>query len=213
MWLKKFFILNFLIVSIAAVGPIKVRWELPEEDESDLKLVKPFADPIDGIEYRLPNNTIPIHYDIMLSTSIHASLFSFDGLVTIRIKALVNTSDITVQFRQTTIMSADLLDENGDLIQANVQFSQDLPREFLIIRPINTLIENLTYHVRITYAGTLRNDDAGFYRGSYIDNNGVTKWHATTQFESTDARHAFPWYAFNIYNFNQLIYFKFPKLR
>lgn len=195
MWLKKFFILNFLIISIAAVGPKKVRWEWQEEDENNLKLVKPFADPIDGIDYRLPNNTIPIHYDIWLSTDIHASIFEFDGIVTIKIKALENTSDITVHFRQITIANADLLDENGVLIQANVTFSQDLVRDFLIIRPQNLLIINQTYHVRISYNGTLRNDDAGFYRGSYID-NGVTKWHATTQFESTDARHAFPWYLF-----------------
>lgn len=195
MWLKKFFILNFLIISIAAVGPKKVRWELQEDDENDLRLVKPFVDPIDGIDYRLPNNTTPLHYDINLSTNIHASIFAFNGVVTIRIKALESTSNITVHFRQINITNVDLLDANGNLIQANVTFSTELQKDFLIIRPQNELVMDQTYHVKITYDGELRTDDAGFYRGSYIDNNGVTKWHATTQFESTDARHAFPWYA------------------
>lgn len=191
MWWKQFFIINFLIISIAAGGPKKIRFEL---DEGEEKLeVKPFADPIDGIDYRLPNNTTPLHYDIFLSTRIHAAIFPFDGVVTIRLRALENTSDITVHYRQLVILNVDLLDLNANVIQSNVNYIQDEVKEFLIIRPQNSLIANEVYHVRISYLGTLRADDAGFYRGSYVDNNGERKWHATTQFESTDARHAFPW--------------------
>lgn len=190
--------LIFLIISITTAanggGPKKVLWELLEDDvEEENNIVKPFADPIDGIDYRLPNNTIPIHYDIFLSTDIHVPFFAFDGIVTIKIRALEDTPDITVHFRQLVILSVELSDTNGNLIQSGVNYSQDNVREFLIIRPQNSLIKDQIYHVKITYLGTLRNDDAGFYLGSYVDSNGVTKYHATTQFESTDARHAFPW--------------------
>jgi aminopeptidase N len=189
----KLFLIS-LIISITAAaqggGPKKVRFEVQDDDS----LVKPFADPIDGINYRLPNNTMPIHYDIFLSTDIHIPSFTFDGIVTIRIKALQNTTDITVHFRQLEIMGIKLFDANQNLIQSRVDNSQDMVKEFLIIRPQNLLIENEIYHVEITYFGTLRGDDAGFYRGSYVWNsNGDRKYHATTQFESTDARHAFPW--------------------
>lgn len=190
MWLKQLFVVNFLIISIVAGGPRKVRFELEEGENVE---VKPHADPIDGIDYRLPNNTMPLHYDIFLSTDIHIPFFSFDGIVTIRLKALENSTDITVHFRQLVILNVDLLDANGTPIQSNVNFFQNETKEFLIIRPQNSLIMDEVYHVRIGYLGTLRDDDAGFYRGSYVDNNGVRKWHATTQFESTDARHAFPW--------------------
>lgn len=190
MWWKQFFIINVLIISIVAGGPKKIRFELEEEKNV---AVKPHADPIDGIEYRLPNNTMPIHYDIFLSTEVHIPFFAFDGVVTIRLKTLENTTDITVHFRQLVILNVDLLDANGITIQTNVNFLQNDVKEFLIIRPQNLLIVDQVYHVKIGYLGTLRDDDAGFYRGSYVDNNGVRKWHATTQFESTDARHAFPW--------------------
>ncbi|KAK2705039.1 hypothetical protein QYM36_017171 [Artemia franciscana] len=48
------------------------------------------------------------------------------------------------------------------------------------------------YTVSIKFIGNLNNLAAGFYRSSYVNSEGVTKWHAVTQFESTDARRAFP---------------------
>lgn len=191
MWLKQFLILNFFIISITAIGPKKIRWEVEEDEE--INLVKPFADPIDGIEYRLPNNTKPIHYEIFLSTDIHSNFFGFNGQVTIRFRAMENTTNVTVHFRQLIIFTVDLLDANGNLIQSNLITTQDPYREFLIILPQNSLVKDEIYHMRIDYQGILRNDDAGFYYGSYVDENGVRRYHATTQFESTDARHAFPW--------------------
>lgn len=191
----KLFLIS-LIISITAAasgGPKKVRWEV--EDDERVNFIKPFVDPIDGIDYRLPNDTMPLHYDIYLSTNIHIPFFSFDGIVTIRIFAVDDTPTITVHFRQLVILNVELSNANGNLIQSNVNYSQDEVKEFLIIRPLNSLIMNETYHVKIAYLGTLRTDDAGFYLGSYVDSNGVRKYHATTQFESTNARHAFPWQA------------------
>lgn len=43
-----------------------------------------------------------------------------------------------------------------------------------------------------TFAGTLNDNMAGFYRSSYKGKDGSTKYLATTQMEPTDARRAFP---------------------
>lgn len=43
-----------------------------------------------------------------------------------------------------------------------------------------------------TFAGTLNDNMAGFYRSSYKGKDGLTKYLATTQMEPTDARRAFP---------------------
>ena len=43
-----------------------------------------------------------------------------------------------------------------------------------------------------TFAGTLNDNMAGFYRSSYKGKGGSTKYLATTQMEPTDARRAFP---------------------
>lgn len=55
-----------------------------EKDSSILPLV----DPYDGISYRLPNTTIPLTYDIWLSTDIHRGEFGFDGQVIIRFRCV-----------------------------------------------------------------------------------------------------------------------------
>ena len=43
-----------------------------------------------------------------------------------------------------------------------------------------------------TFTGYLNDKMAGFYRSSYKDKDGKTKWIASTQMEPTDARRAFP---------------------
>ena len=44
----------------------------------------------------------------------------------------------------------------------------------------------------VPWTGNLNNELAGFYRSSYIDEDGEKKYIATTQFEATDARRALP---------------------
>jgi puromycin-sensitive aminopeptidase len=48
------------------------------------------------------------------------------------------------------------------------------------------------WELRISFSGVLNDKLHGFYRSTYKDNNGHEKPLASTQFESTDARRAFP---------------------
>lgn len=187
----KIFVLAVTLVTLALAD---VEIEEPRKlyrSEKVLKASK--TDPFTGKFYRLPNTTIPVHYDISLSTEIHNGTFDFDGRVKIEIRVVENTSNITLHYRQLTIVNVDLLDSAQQLIQRDVPttFQEDL--EFMIITPTQPLIAGQTYVVDINYNGILRNDDAGFYRSSYTNERGEQVWLATTQFESTDARHGFPW--------------------
>jgi aminopeptidase N len=194
MWLKHLYFLVLLSCSAIAGPGKKFSREITFEEDNQTFLSKQqFSDPFDGIDYRLPNNTIPIHYDIWLSTDIHIPTFSFNGLVSIRIKALENSSSITIHYRQLTIVNIDLFDSNDVLIQSDLAYREKKVEEFLIIEPQNLLLQNQEYIIKVNYAGKIRDDDAGFYRSSYVDELGNRKWLAVTQFESTDARHAFPW--------------------
>ena len=42
------------------------------------------------------------------------------------------------------------------------------------------------------FIGYLTDDNAGFYRSSYLDNNQQKRWLFTSQMEPTDARKSFP---------------------
>lgn len=168
-------------------------------------LVDVFAVP-DEVElgYRLQNDTEPIRYDITLTTHIHLGpeatddeRFAFTGVVLIHLLATGEATSIVIHQRQLRILNAQLTkdinedplqDWDEEQIEYNTQFEQ------LVFNLENPLVANEVYTLQIEYSGTLRGNQAGFYRSSYVDEAGTRHWLATTQFESTDARHAFPCY-------------------
>lgn len=149
----------------------------------------------DGRRYRLPNDTVPETYDITLWTRIDRADFSFEGNVQIGILAVEATQRITLHQRQLIIANAKLYTTTNPTQEINVDsFDYDPVLEFLQIHVTQGLTAGTRYTLSIDYTGTLREDNYGFYRSSYRNNDGVQIWQATTQFESTDARHGFPCY-------------------
>lgn len=150
----------------------------------------------DASSFRLPNNTRPIAYDILLTTDIDKGIFNFSGVVDVLIEALENTSEITLHYRQITIENIRLwsLYPYPILREYNINFTLDEQLEFIRIPTAEELVAHQQYIVEITYNGVLRDDNFGFIRASYRDPEGDIHWVATTQFQPTDARHAFPCY-------------------
>jgi aminopeptidase N len=58
--------------------------------------------------------------------------------------------------------------------------------------PKTTANDETQIRLSIVYTGCLNNQMAGFYRSSYTDITGQSKFMASTQFESLDARRCFP---------------------
>ncbi|XP_055523576.1 aminopeptidase N-like [Wyeomyia smithii] len=158
---------------------------------------------LDGNNYRLPNNSYPLRYDLELTTYIHedgrSRQFRFDGSVKIEVFVKdERNSSITLHYRQITITHVKLWSFFGNgtenvLLNDNSSFQLDPVREFVTVMPPGVDLKG-TYFLEFEYNGQLREDNAGFYRSSYVDDEGKTRWLATTQFSSTDARHAFPCY-------------------
>lgn len=69
---------------------------------------------------------------------------------------------------------------------------QDDKKEFCTISVEPALEAGHTYVMDIEFKGLLYGSLYGFYRSSYKDNNGTRIWMASTQFEATHAREAFP---------------------
>merc|ERR1712013_314198 len=79
--------------------------------------------------------------------------------------------------------------EDGSMVDI-VGHSYDEERQFYIIH-LAEAPDSSKLQLSIFFTGVLNDELAGFYRSSYTE-NGEKKWIATTQFEATDARRAFP---------------------
>lgn len=186
---------GILVLSVVALatGDMPLNKQFTELDEAMNIPIGPFAD---ETKFRLPNNTIPINYNILLKTDIHAGIFEFFGAVEILFEVVEAGNEITLQHRQMAITKVDLFDAQGtEIIEEGVLFDSNSDyTEFLIIKPIANLVFGTRYTLKIEYEGTIRDDMGGFYRSSYINADKEQVWLAATQFESTNARHAFPSY-------------------
>ncbi|XP_054725821.1 aminopeptidase N-like [Anastrepha obliqua] len=154
-------------------------------DESDVDL-----------NYRLPNATEPLHYDVELTTNVHNGTKRFTGTVKILLEVIDNTNTIVLHERQLSEIKATISNANGTGgVQEQLSTSYEEAREFLSLTPTNESLifsKGTFWVLTITYAGELRVDNLGFYLSTYTDEKDNTHYLATTQFEPTDARHAFP---------------------
>lgn len=193
MWLKVLIVKFFILVS-------SFNCQLFNDDFGERKVLQNnFLQPLPTIDsqfptYRLPNDSIPLKYEITLRTDIHLGRFDFNGNVKIHVKILEPTNEITLHYRQITINRVDFHDSTGLNLFLNLSFQTVASREFLIISIPQILPIDGEFIVEIQYQGEIRDGGLGIFRGNYIDDDGNVHWYATTQFEADEARHAMPCY-------------------
>uniref|UniRef100_A0A182IYB0 Aminopeptidase n=1 Tax=Anopheles atroparvus TaxID=41427 RepID=A0A182IYB0_ANOAO len=145
--------------------------------------------------FRLPNNTVPTHYTLHLDTDVDRGIFDYTGKVQIRINVVEATDQIVLHSLRNVITNLQL--RNSAQLAVPVKGHEfDEEKEFLVINLGTVLQPNSgSYTLDIDFTNSIdRNDQSGFYRSSYTDEQGVTRYHGLTQFESVDARTSFPCY-------------------
>ncbi|XP_053674119.1 aminopeptidase N-like [Anopheles nili] len=148
--------------------------------------------------YRLPQTSIPLHYDIHLRTEIHRNERTFDGSVRIQLQVLEATDRLVLHNRGLLISSAQISSlPNGvagtPVLIGDAQYSTDTTYEHITFTSPSVLQPGW-YLLEVVFQGRLATNDDGFYVSSYVADNGERRYLATTQFESTSARMAFPCY-------------------
>ena len=139
-------------------------------------------------EHRLPDTVRPEKYSIELRPNLKA--FSFDGSESIRIQVARPTKTIALnaeglEVREATVSSS----KGGSRPATSIDF--DSKREVLQLNFAES-IPSGPATLRLSFSGTLNDELAGFYRSRYTMSDGKQGYMAATQFESTDARRAFP---------------------
>ncbi|XP_015604740.1 aminopeptidase N [Cephus cinctus] len=146
-------------------------------------------------DYRLPTNSKPIHYVIKLNPHLTNDNFTFTGEVTITLEVVQASTNITLHSKEQTIDESRtfLAPYNDNTTRYSITHNYDTTTDFLILSANETLPVG-NYTLIIHYTGDLRDDMIGFYRSSYTNSNNETVWIATSKFEPTHARYAFPCY-------------------
>ncbi|CAH1154369.1 unnamed protein product [Phaedon cochleariae] len=119
---------------------------------------------------------------------------AYNGNVSIEFSVINDSSIIELHVnRQYLDIQSVFLSSFGNVSEANVTASTS----FNNITDIMTIHQNIThgtnYTLDITFKGMLSTTDMlGFYKSSYTNSTGAEKYLATTQFQPTSARRAFP---------------------
>ncbi|XP_015604734.1 uncharacterized protein LOC107272255 [Cephus cinctus] len=141
-------------------------------------------------DYRLPTKILPSRYDISVIPYLEDGNFTFDG--TVQIGAVVAEATNTIVLHIDQITYHDVTVTLGSTTLDIESISNSTTYHFLIITLKSTLTVGSHITITITYQGTLNTEMRGFYRSSYVNAAGTTRWLASTHLEPVGARRMFP---------------------
>ena len=139
-------------------------------------------------QVRLPRSILPQLYTIHLEPDFDS--FIVKGSVSIM--SLVNSSTSVIVFHSKDMNISDVVVTRDDAKLSMKRVFNHSENDFVVIELSDQLIKGQTVTISMNYNYTLRKDLIGFYRSSYVAQDGQKRYLATTQFEPTDARRAFP---------------------
>ncbi|HMY04264.1 MAG TPA: M1 family metallopeptidase, partial [Candidatus Obscuribacter sp.] len=139
-------------------------------------------------DFRLCNSVKPSHYDIHLTPDLEQ--FTFDGEVTIEVELEKDSQTIRINAKELDLHNFSAQAKaGGKELLATIAVCEESEIATL------TFAESLKagqWVLKSQFKGTLNDKLKGFYRSFWTDEKGGKHAIATTQFESTDARRAFP---------------------
>ena len=138
-------------------------------------------------DYRLPRTVIPSHYELTLTPDLAEATFS--GRAVVDVAVVEPVAEIVLNTAELTLHDVALFNGAGQRLGATVETDEEVERSTL---SLDGIAAAGPWKLDISFDGILNDDLRGFYRSVYTDPNGVEKTIATTQFEATEARRAFP---------------------
>ena len=133
--------------------------------------------------YRLPRTVVPRRYELRLEPDLET--FTFAGAVGVDLEVLETVGEIVLNAAELEITGGDL---NGVAL-AGIDY--DAEHERAVLR-LGGPVSPGAARLNLSFTGTLNDQLRGFYRSMFTDDDGNERVIATTQFESTNARRAFP---------------------
>jgi puromycin-sensitive aminopeptidase len=137
--------------------------------------------------YRLARTVVPSAYRIFITPNLED--FTFAGRVEIDVDIKEPVGELVMHALDLELGAATISADGTSYRSQEHHFNETYETvNFVFDRtlPVGPAV------VEIAYDGTLNDLLVGFYRSSFVDDDGVRHTIATTQFENSDARRAFP---------------------
>ncbi|XP_025265835.1 aminopeptidase N-like [Camponotus floridanus] len=181
-----------LLINLGLIFIAKAIFPIDKASNNDMVSVDKDSNNNSAINYRLPDNVVPIHYNIKLMPYIEENNFVFIGESNINITIRHVTQNLSLHTLKLIINEAviSLFDNNGT-VYTLATHNYDNITQILVLNFNDKLLPG-NYTLKMRYVGILHKDLKGFFISSYINEKGNNVWLAATYFEPTYARRAFP---------------------
>jgi puromycin-sensitive aminopeptidase len=137
--------------------------------------------------YRLARNVVPSAYRIFLTPDLDAAAFA--GRVEIDVTIAESTSEITLHALDLVLGAASIAARSVSYRSSEPRYDEEFDTATF---DFTEALPEGEATVEIAFTGVLNDLLVGFYRSTFTDDDGQTHVIATTQFEHSDARRAFP---------------------
>jgi puromycin-sensitive aminopeptidase len=138
--------------------------------------------------FRLPADVRPRRYQIELHPDLARQ--RFEGTVVVTLDVLEPTNRLVLNAAELDLSEARVETPDGDSWPGEVSLNEAEQQASVTL--VQVMPARAGYALHLRFAGALNDQLQGFYRSTYRDDEGVDRVIATTQFEPTDARRAFP---------------------
>ena len=140
----------------------------------------------DDETYRLPRDARPHRYELTLRPELDQA--HFDGRVVVDVEVLQATARLVLNAADLEIGAVRMDAADGSALEPRWEAGSNEQLALVFDQPVPPGRHRLT----IDFAGSLNDKLRGFYRSTFRDDDGEQQVIATTQFEASDARRAFP---------------------
>ncbi|CAH2297085.1 endoplasmic reticulum aminopeptidase 1 [Pelobates cultripes] len=142
-------------------------------------------------EFRLPDFVIPLQYDLLIHPNL--TTLTFSGLTKITLSVTRQTQFVVLHSKNLDVTKTGIERKRGSSkVYEDLRLLEDPTNEQIALIASEPLNPGENYTIYIEYHANLSQSFRGFYKGTYKTADGEIRVLATTQFEPTAARMAFP---------------------
>ena len=138
--------------------------------------------------HRLPRTVTPSRYDLIFEPDLGPATFS--GTATIAVTVHEPVTEVVLNAKELRVDPGSFVGPDGR--EVSIEKVVPDPEAERVTLALGEEAVPGEWTLRLGFRGTLNDRLTGFYRSTFVDDEGAEQTVATSHFEATDARMAFP---------------------